>query len=352
MRPSLAAGQRCVVVDDDRAVGTVLTKVLANLGLQVEQTTSGMEALALITHAPETVALVVTDLRMPGMSGLDLLHVLRARAPDIVVIMCTAVSDVDLAVQCLQAGAADYLTKPFVIGEVQTRVLRALDHQELRRERQTHQERLETTVRAQADHLNTLFLTGIQSLVDALELRDAYTAGHSVRVSHHAGVMAAHLKLGPEVQRDIEIGARLHDIGKIAIADAVLQKRETLTADEYAHVMTHPAIGWRLLQPLLHDHPLALQIVRGHHERWNGSGHPDRLMGAEIPLGVRIVSVADAFDAMMSTRPYRPSLSLDEALTELRRCGGSAFEPHVVELLVALVRADGSAISLPARGMA
>ena len=143
----------------------------------------------------------------------------------------------------------------------------------------------------------------MQSLADALEVKDPYTRGHSVRVSYYAVAIANALGLEPDLVRQIELGGHLHDIGKIGVREAVLNKPGPLTDEEYEHIMTHPMVGWQILSPLLGDVPVALRVVRWHHERFDGGGIPDRLAGEEIPLEARIAAVADSFDAMPSSRP-------------------------------------------------
>ncbi|MEQ1690410.1 MAG: HD-GYP domain-containing protein, partial [Gemmatimonas sp.] len=161
-------------------------------------------------------------------------------------------------------------------------------------------------------------------------VKDAYTWGHSTRVSRYAMAIARELGLSPLLQEQLELGSRLHDIGKIGVREDILNKDGSLTADEYAHVMEHPVIGWRLLAPLLREMPHALAVVRSHHERFDGRGTPDALRGYEIPLEARITSVADSFDAMTSGRVYRSGLSVELAVAELRRCAGSQFDPSCV----------------------
>jgi HD-GYP domain-containing protein (c-di-GMP phosphodiesterase class II) len=170
----------------------------------------------------------------------------------------------------------------------------------------------------------------MQSLADALEVKDPYTRGHSVRVARYSVRIGGILGLDADMLAQLELGGHLHDLGKIGVREAVLNKPGPLTDDEYAHIMTHPAIGWRLLTPLLGEAPHALNVVRSHHERWAGSGIPDGLAGEAIPLEARIAAVADSFDAMTSHRPYRQGLTLEAALAELRRTAGTQFDPVVV----------------------
>src|SRR5689334_6185867 len=319
----------CLVVDDEDRLRQVLMHIMRNDGFRCLEAGSGEEALEQLRRHP--VSLMLSDLKMPGMSGVELLRRVHEQQPDVAVVMITAVPDVEAAVSCLANGAMDYLTKPFHLEEVRARVAQAMDRRRLILENRHYQERLKERVVAQASRLEEMFLAGVQALAEALELKDPYTRGHSVRVSQYSSVLARALRLGEDVVRQIELGGHVHDIGKIGVREAVLNKTEPLTDEEYEHIMIHPVVGWRVLAPLLGDAPIALNIVRSHHERMDGRGVPDGLVGESIPFEARIVAVADAIDAMTSGRPYRGNeLSLEQALDELRRNAGTQFDPSVV----------------------
>jgi HD-GYP domain-containing protein (c-di-GMP phosphodiesterase class II) len=261
--------------------------------------------------------------------------------------MITAVADVEIAVNCLAIGAADYVIKPYQLEDVRARVAQALEKRRMVLELRAYRESLEERVQAQARRLEELFLASVQSLAEALELKDPYTRGHSVRVSHYSSVIAQAMGHGGEMLRQIELGGHVHDIGKIGVRETILNKPDRLTAEEYQHIMTHPVLGWRILAPLLGDTPHALNIVRSHHERYDGRGIPDGLLGNEIPLEARIAAAADALDAMTSDRPYRPSeMTLEMAIDEIKRCSSTQFDPEVVEALV-LAAGKGDLTLLP-----
>lgn len=345
MRAEREGAMRCLVVDDEPRLRQVLVRLMEGDGFACAEAANGVEALEQLRRAPAT--LVLTDLRMPQMDGIELLRQVRARYPDTGVVLITAVAEVEVAVSCLAIGAMDYLTKPFHLEEVRARVSQALEKRRLILENREHQAMLEHRVAAQAHRLEQMFVASIQSLADALEVKDPYTRGHSVRVSRYAAAIATRLGLPPADVRQIELGGHVHDIGKIGVREAVLNKPGALTDEEYEHIMTHPLVGWRILSPLLHDAPLILNVVRSHHERYDGRGVPDGVAGADIPLEARIAAVADSFDAMTSGRPYRRGarMTLAEAVAEVERCSGTQFDPAVVRGFAQAV--SGDAIRLP-----
>jgi putative two-component system response regulator len=336
---------RCLVVDDEPRLRYVLRRLLESDGFECFEAGDGVEALDVLARVP--VTLVLSDLRMPRMDGLELLQQVVARSPETAVLLISAVADVEVAVNCLAIGAMDYLTKPFHLDEVRARVMQALEKRRLIQENRGYREHLEERVAAQARRLEELFLASIQSLAQALEVKDPYTRGHSIRVSDYSVVIARTMGLDAEMVRQIELGGHVHDIGKIGVREAVLNKPGPLTDEEYEHIMTHPMVGWRILSPLLTDTPMALNVVRWHHERVDGRGIPDGLAGSDIPLEARIACVADSFDAMTSSRPYRRNRprTMDEAIAELRRCSGSQFDAEVLDAF--LTAASSGALELP-----
>lgn len=335
----------CLVVDDEARLRQILMHVMRMDGFRCLEASNGLEALAHLQG--QHVTLVLSDLRMPRMDGLELLRQVRSSYPDTAVMMITAVADVEVAVSCLALGAMDYLIKPFHLEEVRARVAQALERRRLILENRDYQERLEERVAAQASRLEELFLAGVQALAEALELKDPYTRGHSVRVSQYSSIIARILTLDDEIVRQIELGGHVHDIGKIGVREAVLNKRDRLTEEEYEHIMIHPLVGWKVLAPLLGDAPVALNIVRSHHERMDGRGVPDGLSGSAIPLEARIAAAADAIDAMTSGRPYRGNeLTLDAAVEELQRNAGTQFDCDIVAAVVSATR-QGDLYLLP-----
>jgi len=327
----------CLVVDDEPRLRQVLVHLMRNDGFHCFEAGNGLEAIDILQRQP--VTLILSDLRMPRMDGIELLKQVRGRWPDTAMVLITAVADVEVAVSCLAIGAMDYLTKPFHLEEVRARVKQALEKRRLILENRDYQERLEERVAAQARRLEELFLAAIQALASSLEVKDRYTRGHSVRVSQYSSVIARALDLKEDVIQQIGLGGHVHDIGKIGVREDVLNKAGPLTSDEYQHIMMHPVVGYRILAPLLGDAPIALNVVRSHHERVDGTGVPDGLKGDQIPLEARIAAVADAFDAMTSGRPYREAeKTFEQALRELEDNCDSQFDRRVVEATLDAVR--------------
>ena len=324
---------KCLVVDDEPRLRRVLVRLLEGEGFTCAEAGSGVEALEMLHH--EQVPLVISDLRMPQMDGVGLLREIIAKWPDTAVIVVTAVAEVESAVACLQLGALDYVAKPFHLDEVRARVMQALDKRRLKMELEDYRHNLEQRVQEQARRIEELSLERLQALVHFLEEKDPYTRGHSVRVANYSTRIAREMGLPQSVVEVITLGAELHDIGKIGVSEQVLHKEGKLTDPEYRHIMEHPVIGARILAPLMRDVPAALAIVRSHHERLDGRGFPDGLAGDQIPLEVRVVTIADSFDAMTSVRPYRPALSVQKALQELEEGKHTQFHAPAVQAFLA-----------------
>jgi cyclic di-GMP phosphodiesterase len=331
----------CLVVDDEPRLRRVLVRLLEGEGFNCREAGSGTEALEMMQRDP--APLLISDLRMPQMDGVTLLREVLSRWPDTAVIVVTAVAEVESAVACLHLGALDYVAKPFHLDEVRARVMQALEKRRLILENRMYHEELAQRVQEQARRIEELSLERLQALVHALEEKDPYLRGHSVRVANYAFRIGRELGLAAQALDLISLGAELHDIGKIGVSEAVLHKPGKLSDAEYRHIMEHPVTGARILGPLMRDVPVALAIVRSHHERLDGKGFPDGLKGDEISLEVRIVTIADSFDAMTSLRPYRPALSVQHAVQELQDCKGVQFDAAAVE---AFLRAFPAA-SLP-----
>ncbi len=328
--PQPSGAARCLVVDDEPLVRRSLVRLLEAQGFACLEAGSGLEAIGQLDRLGE-VPLIVSDMRMPELDGMGLLEHVRTRFPDTSVIMLSGMTDTSTAVECLHLGAADFLLKPVSLGELQARVTRALEKRALVLQNRFYQANLENRVQEQAQRIQELFIQGVQMLARALEAKDAYTRGHSIRVSRYAVTTASVLGFEGEALDQIRLGGELHDIGKIGTREAVLHKTGKLTAAEFGQIREHPALGERMLSPLARESPALLRCVRSHHERLDGAGFPDGLRGDAVPIEARIIAVADSFDAMTTRRPYRAPWEPVDAVAELRRVSGTQLDPGVVE---------------------
>ncbi len=333
----------CLVVDDDAQVRHSLARVIQAHGLATVEASSGTEALAILESQGE-VPIVISDIYMPEMDGVTFLREALHRYPDTAFVMLTGVAEVTTAVECLKLGALDYISKPVLVEEVQARVDKALEKRDLVLQNRFYQQHLESRVRELDRRNKQSLINGVQTLVHALEAKDAYTSGHSTRVSRYAVKTAVQLGYTGERLEHVRLGGELHDIGKIGTREDILNKPGPLTPEEFEHIKGHAALGERILAPTLAESPTVLRIVRSHHERMDGGGFPDGLVGAQIPAEARIVAVVDAFDAMTTNRAYRPSRTPADAVDELRRCVQTHFDPEVVD---AFQRAFSDISALP-----
>jgi response regulator RpfG family c-di-GMP phosphodiesterase len=286
---------------------------------------------------------------MPGESGLDLLARIKEHDGELDVVMVTGVIDATIAIHAIRRGASDYVTKPFNLDEVQIVVDRTLDKRRLILENRAYQEHLEELVEQRTrevlekkreverlyEDLQESYESTLQALVTALDYRDNETQGHSYRVVEYTALVATEMGLPEAEHTAIRRGAILHDVGKIGISDTILKKRGQLDPSEWEEMRRHPEMGYRMLEPIRFLQP-ALDVVLCHQERYDGSGYPRGLKGDAIPLGARIFSVVDTFDAMTSDRPYRAALSIDAAREEIRAWSGRQFDPEVVEAFLTI----------------
>jgi putative two-component system response regulator len=340
---SNGATARCLIVDDDAQVRHVLARVIATHGLSTIEASSGADALSVLERVGE-VPVCISDIYMPEMDGVSFLREAAKRYPDMAVIMLTGVAEVNTAVECLKLGALDYISKPVMVEEVRARLDKALEKRRLILQNRFYQQTLEDRVRELDQRNRTSLINGVQMLVHALEAKDAYTSGHSSRVSRYATKSAVLLGYTDDALEHIRLGGELHDIGKIGTREDILNKPGPLSEPEFEHVKMHTTLGEKILAPFLTESPIVLRIARSHHERIDGSGFPDSLQGEQIPLEARIVAVVDAFDAMTTNRAYRPSRPAPDALQELRRCAGSHFDREVVK---AFIEAHAHGSTLP-----
>jgi response regulator RpfG family c-di-GMP phosphodiesterase len=332
---------RILIVDDEETIRLALRKFLRSRGYEVEIAGSGDQALEILDKQP--FSLMLCDVRMPGMTGVQVVPEARARDRDLAIIMLTAVNDAATATETLSAGATDYLMKPVELADLQQAVDRALH----KRAELIEQRRLDKLIREEValrtaelerekESLRLMSISIAETLINAMEAKDLYLRGHSQRVAELAGQLAEEMGLEERICEDLRVAGRLHDVGKIGIREAILNKPDTLTAEEFEHVKQHVKIGLDILAPLFHIRE-PLKYVEHHHEHWDGAGYPLGLVGEAIPLGARILSAADTFDALTSKRAYREPLEPLAALEHLRIDVGKHFDPCVYDALVRVV---------------
>ena len=315
-----------LIIDDEPAIRRLLRLKLSKEGYQCQEADGAEQTLNKLKTSP--IALVMMDIKMPGKSGIELLPEIKSGFPDTAVIMATAVNDINVAIQCLKQGADDYVCKPFNLEEVSLSVQRALEKRHLQLEIREYQQFLEEKVEEQMIEMRKIFLGAIEALVSALEAKDKYTGGHSRRVTEIALALGNELGLSIQDIEDLRWASLLHDIGKIAIDQAIQNKPGRLTREEYEHIMLHVHIGADIVKPVVNGK--ISKMIEHHHDHYNGKGLHQVTAGSDIPLGARILAVADAFDAMTSDRPYRAAMSVAEAIDEIKRCTGTQFDPIVV----------------------
>src|SRR2546423_10609834 len=327
--------ERILVVDDEETIREVVSSMLGSGHYECKQAASAFEALALLDSGEE-FELMLSDLLMPDLDGIGLLERTKEKFPDMPVVMVTAVHDISVALAAIRNGAYDYLLKPFEREQLMATVRRALENRRLKIENRSYQTNLESLVKARTDQLyramsdlERSYDITLEALGDALDLKDAETEGHSKRVTAFTIAIARAMGLSSDKIRIIARGAFLHDIGKMAIPDAILRKPGALTQEEREIMREHCFRGYQMLKkiPFLAE---ASEIVYSHQERYDGSGYPRGLKGDEIPLGARIFAVADTLDAITSDRPYRAAQSIRAAREEITRCSASQFDPDVV----------------------
>ena len=315
------------VVDDEPAAQDVLARAAALWDYPCQIASTAEQAVELLERC--LTPIVVTDLRMPGRGGLWLVQEIRRRWPQVGIIVLTAGHNSEDAQKCLRAGAHHYFFKPIKLDEFH-HVLETtcLSYHRQREDQRVH-DALQLAVRRQTRRVRRTFLSAIASLVRTVEERDPYTAGHARRVRAYALHLAVALGLDGRRRRQVGLAAMLHDIGKVGIPDAILHKPDRLTPEEDRIIRGHPEVGERILAPIVRSRAV-LAAIRGHHERLDGGGYPDGLLGEQIPLLARVIAIPDCYDALTTSRAYRPALPMAEALAILETGSGSHFDPALV----------------------
>ncbi len=337
---------KILIVDDEPEITELLKNFFERKNYNVLQANNGKIAMEMVKeHRPH---LVFLDIRMPVMDGMSVLRNIRQIDTSIKVIMVTAIEDEKTVQEAKSLGAVDYIRKPFKLDYLERDVIEKVNAQlfgDLRQQLEEKSKLIERLAQevAQVSKLNKKlkrnFYQSILSLATALEARDRYTHGHSERVDLYSKIAAEELRdtygwqIDDEFLELLHVESRLHDIGKIAVPDVVLNKPGRLTDQEYDLIKIHPIQSAHILAPH-EDLKESIEIIRHHHERVDGKGYPGGLKKEQIPVRARIIAVADAFDAMISDRPYRQALPIEQAINELKKNKGTQFDEEIVDAFV------------------
>ena len=352
-RPASRKGEdppkRLLVVDDEEAVTQALARFLRSRDYEVETAGSAEAALALLGSRRFT--LLLCDVRMPGLSGIDLVPRATSIDPDLGVMMLTGVNDAPTATLALATGALDYILKPVELPELLHAIERALHRRGLEIDRRSVERMIREEIAARAEErererltLRAVSISTIEALVNAMEAKDVYLRGHSQRVAELTASIATEMDLDQETIECIRMSARIHDVGKIGIRESVLNKPAPLTRDEYEHVKEHVRIGMEIIAPLAHL-GAALHYVQDHHEHWDGQGYPNGKSGDAISIGGRILAAADAFDSLTSQRAYRQPRRPHEAVEYLAARSGDLLDPKVYAALANVIQRRKSLVA-------
>lgn len=347
-----------LIVDDESSIREVLSEGLIAAGYPCSTACDAADAIKKLKSVK--FHMVISDIRMPGASGLELLDAIKAYNSDIDVIMVSGVADTETAIDSIRKGACDYVTKPFNLMEVLFTIDRIADKRRLIDENREYQHNLETKVAERTEELtrksreiqtlydelktafheiHSTYESTLEALIAALDSRDTETQGHSMRVAEYTALVARRMGITEPELTDIRRGALLHDVGKIGIPDAILRKPGPLDDPEWEVMRTHPQLGYEMLQGITFLEG-AIPIVISHQERFDGTGYPRQLKGEGIPLGARIFAVVDTYDAITSTRPYREGRSHEVALEEIIKFSGIQFDPRVVDMFIKISQTE------------
>jgi len=330
--------EKILIVDDEEVIRHVLFRRLLQEGYSCTTANHGKEALSL--YYKDNFSLIISDIKMPEMTGIELLQKVKAIDPKMKMIMVTAYPEIDLAVNAMKLGAYDFIIKPADLDLIVMSVKKALESKRLEEEIEAYHNRLEEMVEERTAKLQQAYrylkkshLDSVKVLAEAIDAKDPYTRGHSDRVKRMSLGLAKQMGFTEEKLENLEYGALLHDIGKIGIKDEILQKQGPLNETEYQYIQEHPLIGVKIVEGV-EFFKEKIPMIRHHHEYYDGNGYPDGLTGEAIPLEARIISLPDAFDAMTSVRPHRGVMPLSQVLEELERCKGKQFDPKIVDIFL------------------
>ncbi len=317
-----------LVVDDDEGVRDLLSSVLTFSGYHVDAAPCADSALNMADSHDYSV--VLADINMPGMDGITFCKTMRNRQPHSTVVMISGLTDFSTVRRALQEGAFDFIPKPPHITDIELTISRAISESQRKRSERYFGERLRQKVTSQKQAIRKNHLNAILALSSALDAKDRYTRGHSLRVASMARNIATVMGMDQLWTSALELGGLLHDVGKIAIPDNILNKRGALEDIEQKIIRRHPVISYNIVSRMI-DHPVILDSILYHHETMDGNGYPNGLKGNQIPLAASIIAVADVYDALTTWRPYRKPFSSDAAKEVLFALRGSQLSAEVVD---------------------
>lgn len=329
---------RILIADDQKMICAMLSKRLTLEGYSCVTAHSGKDALSHFYR--ENFSLIISDIRMPEMDGLELLKHVKTAQPNMMFIIMTAYPEIEVAVEAIRSGATDFLIKPVDLELTVFSVRRALERKKMEEEIESYHRNLEKLVEMRTENLRLACRTlkkanldSVKVLSGAIDVKDPYTRGHSDRVRRMSLQIAASLGFTEERMEMLEYGALLHDIGKIGIKDEILGKPGPLSEEEYQMIQEHTLIGVKIVEGIEFFED-KIPMIRNHHEHFDGRGYPDGLAGEAIPIEARIIAVPDAFDAMASLRPHRETMPLEQILLEMEKCKGKQFDPKILEIFL------------------
>ena len=328
-----------LVVDDDSANLRMASHILSAENMRVSCLKSGDDALRFLQDNKPDIILL--DIHMQGMDGFETIEAIKENGDtaDIPVIFLTADDDDQTESRGLKAGAVDFLKKPFVPEVLLLRVRHTIDLVRLQEDMHKEVSLMTHEIVKQHEKMERVTIQIVQALAGAVDAKDTYTSGHSSRVADYSREIAKRAGLSDQVQDDIYMMGLLHDVGKIGIADTIINKTSKLSDEEYAIIKTHPVKGDKILKNIPEFPKLAIG-ARWHHERFDGRGYPDGIAGEEIPMEARIIAVADAYDAMSSKRSYRDNLPQEIVRGEVEKGMGTQFDPVYAKIMLAMIDED------------
>ena len=303
-------------VDDEENVLKALERIFIGSDLIILRASSAEEALSII--GKETVAVLVSDNLMPGIRGVELLSRLKSISPDTVKILMTGHADIPTAIDAINKGEVfRFIEKPWDNAELVNTITEGIERYRILRSLRTNDEAI------------------TRSLAQTIELKDRCTRGHCDRVAKYALQLAKALGVSREMQKGVVYGSWLHDCGKIGVPEAILNSPDLLTENEWLTIKQHPSWGADIARQAQLS-PVVINIIQYHHERWNGEGYPKGIAGRDIPLEARVVTIADAYDAMTTDRPYRNAITRKRARRIMREMAGNLFDPELTEIFLSL----------------